>query len=169
MSSSNTTDAKATPAVPTIDEIETSGTFITKDSWTGYSVKRVHEVFAVKYGECTALLGEADTLRYLHDRGVLVPRLHAVLTRKETAKKPEKNYLVMDYIDGDSYLKTSTELNTGERHTVEQQFKQLMLTLRSLPSEGYYGMVYRRPFRSTILNYPRDEPQITHSPFFSET
>lgn len=83
---------------------------------------------------------------------VRIPKLYAAYTKPNPHSKSfGVNYLIMEYIEG--------EMMTEERFkTFDDEVQELFVSklaeqfrlLRSIPSEGYYGRVYKQPFHARL-------------------
>jgi len=138
-------------SLPTIAEILASTHLLSRpDART--KVVRVHERFAVKYGGRTTVL-EADNLKYLSAHSTVpITKLYAVL------KDPDRIYIVMEFIEGQTLEKALPSLNATAREDVLIQLQAVLSQLRSIPSPGYLGSVNRQPFNDGIFRADTTNP-----------
>jgi hypothetical protein len=58
--------------------------------------------------------------------------------------------MVMEYIDGEIVSNAWNSLDTATKSGISTQIGQMIETLRSIPSSGYYGRIHFQPFPSTF-------------------
>jgi hypothetical protein len=65
----------------------------------------------------------------------------------DPAKLPTYYYIVMEYIDGQTLVRDIwNSLDTSSRAIISTKIGQMLETLRTVPSPGYYGRVHHQPF-----------------------
>lgn len=141
--------AETLPAsLPTVAEILASKDDLLPCIFDKRHIRRVGEHFCVKHGDVK--LDEADNMHFVaqHSRGrMLVPRLYAAFHDEDT----NSNFIIMEYIPGQSLEALWKDLDEQGRTRVARQLKESLDTLRQIPSHGYYGRLGRRPFDDIFL------------------
>ncbi|KAM5499011.1 hypothetical protein McaMca56_003401 [Microsporum canis] len=85
----------------------------------------------------------------------------------EADAESEMNYMVMEYIEGQTLKSCWDTLSDAEKEDIAATLKQYFTELRSLPSPGYYGFLGRRPFESLMFETMEPNPAI-NGPFETE-
>ena len=114
----------------------------------GCGVVSAGEHYAVKYGKEKKLLQEGESLLFVQQSSnVPVPRLYALFHDDET----NLNFIVQELIPGTLLSKRWRELSTPEKQDITSQLRRHMDELRSIPSPGYYGGVWRQPIQDCLF------------------
>ncbi|KAH8907470.1 kinase-like protein [Coniochaeta sp. PMI_546] len=105
----------------------------------------VHDHFIVKYGPKVRLQEGENMLFVQQSTSMPVPTVYALFHDEESGF----NFIVQEYVPGEnlfSYWKTADQ---AAKEAICAQLRRHFDELRSLPSPGYYGGVWRQP----ILDY----------------
>jgi tRNA A-37 threonylcarbamoyl transferase component Bud32 len=150
--------AELLPApLPTVAEIE-AGTRISSRYQT--PVYRVGDHFAVKFGGRTSLQEGENMLFVKQSTGIPIPQVYAIFHDETT----ELDYIVMEYVPGRNLKNAWGTLDATEQRAIALQLRKHMDELRSIPSPGYYGGIWRQPIRDfnflDQLQQPHTEPNI---------
>lgn len=140
--------------------------------YTGRRVVRFGESYIIKYG-LNVSLTEGETLLFLKEtQTISVPEVFALYS-KEDAKGQKVNYIIMEYILGESLEVRWSLLEPWEKKKIESQLRTCFNMLRKIPAPGYFGCVGRQPFEESMFWIsPSDEPdqhQRISGPFQLET
>ncbi|XRM41001.1 hypothetical protein ABZX51_004301 [Aspergillus tubingensis] len=153
--------APETLRLPTVPEIEAATERLSmSDAYD--QVFRVGERFAVKSGYGVPLI-EAETMKFLENNQVPVPKVHAAF--KDPGNK--KTYIIMDHVPGDTLEALLPSLDSSEKATICKLIKDAITKLRSIPSPEYFGMVNRQPYLDGVFWTVNDDPKIS-GPFTSQ-
>lgn len=128
--------------LPTIDAILASDDIL-PCIFNKRSIRRVGQHFIVKHGEIK--LDEAENMHYVaeHSLGkILVPKLYAAFHDEKT----DSNFIIMELVQGESLEDMWEELGKDGRTRVAESLQEMFDTLRTIPSQGYYGRLGKRPF-----------------------
>jgi tRNA A-37 threonylcarbamoyl transferase component Bud32 len=147
--------AELLPApLPTVAEIMTAPTRLSKEYEK--AVYRVGEHFAVKFGAGVHLQEGENMLFVQQSTSIPVPKVYAIFHDKET----EMDFIVQEYIPGRDLDPVWETLGTTEKQAIASQLRRYLGELRSIPSPGYYGGIWKQPIRDfhfTCRN-PGDQP-----------
>lgn len=136
---------------PSMDEILTSDEFYNRrldDNWT----VRVGKHYVVKYGKSSAHIQEGQNMLFVKQAtNIPVPTVYEMYKDKDTGYY----VLVMEHIEGKTLKDCWRELVAGGK-TQEQaefagQIRGYIHELRSIPSPGYYGGIWKQGVRDPIL------------------
>jgi aminoglycoside phosphotransferase (APT) family kinase protein len=101
--------------------------------------------------------------------GFSTPKLYACLTDDDAI-----HYLIMERIEGETLHQMWDRLPFEEQKAIALQIMEQIRYLRSIPSEGYYGRVYRQAFdpdypllRLNNYNHETFGPYDTYKPYIS--
>lgn len=120
--------------LPTLAEIEAS-TRLPRRLVDSVQICFVRPHFVVKFGRAVKL-AEADNMLFVRKHSDLsVPTLYAAFRDTESGK----NYLIMEYIPGDSVSMVWGKLNKATKDSVAAQLRKGFDQLRSVPSPGHMG------------------------------
>lgn len=138
--------AELLPApLPTVAEILASRTRLSCPHET--TVVRVREHFAVKYGP-NVQLQEAENMLFVRESSsVPVPTVYAAFYDEEN----KINFIVQECIAGTAVNAVWDDLSADKRQKFGSQLRQHMEELRSIPSQGYYGGIWRQPTRDFLF------------------
>jgi hypothetical protein len=125
-------------------------------------VVRVGDHYAVKYGGRTSLQEGENMLFVQQSTSIPVPKVYALFHDEAT----KNDFIVMDYIPGKDLRTVWSKLNTAEKRAISLQLRRNMDELRSIPSPGYYGGIWRQPTRDFYFSddstgQPHPEPEIS--------
>lgn len=129
---------------PTVEDILASTDRISASYET--PVYRVHDHFAVKYGKSAgALLQEGENMLFVEQSTSLlrIPKVYAVFSDKAT----ENDFIVQEYISGQQLTSAWRNLTATQKAAITSQLRPGLDELRSIPSPGYYGGIWRQPTR----------------------
>ncbi len=114
----------------------------------GIPVARVGQHFVVKYGKESKILQEGENLLFVQQStSVPVPRVYALFHDDKT----DMNFIVQEYIPGRLLASCWGKLSTAEKQSITSQLRHHMDELRSIPSPGYYGGVWRQPIQASLF------------------
>lgn len=114
----------------------------------GDAVARVGQHFVVKYGKRSRILQEGENLLFVQQStNVPVPQLYALFHDDET----DTNFIVQEYIPGKLLASLWGKLSTAEKQAITSQLRRNMDELRSIPSPGYYGGLWRQPIQDCLF------------------
>ncbi|KAK4157980.1 kinase-like domain-containing protein [Chaetomidium leptoderma] len=132
--------AEQLPApLPTVAEILASKTRLSQSHEA--PVFRVGDHFAVKYGKHTSLQEGENMLFVQQSSRVSVPKVYAIFHDEAT----KTNYIILEFIPGKNLGHVWNELGTSEKRDIMSQLGRHMDELRSIPSQGFYGGIWRQP------------------------
>jgi hypothetical protein len=155
--------AELLPApLPTVAEILASKRRISDDYMT--RVFLVGDHYAVKYAGRTSVQEGENMLFVQQATSIPVPKVYAIFQDEVSGYKV--TFIVMEYIPGTCLNQAWGTLGAPEKRQVVSQLRRYMDELRSIPSPGYYGGVWRQPIRerdfwSLTDGLPYPEPEIT--------
>lgn len=148
--------------LPTVAEIEAATEFLSLPEASD-KVVRVNERFAVKMGYGVPLV-EAETMKFLAANSkVPVPKVLAAFKDPDTGK----NYIIMEYVPGDTLEKLLPSLNPTEKATICKLIKDAITELRSIPAADYFGMLNHQPYLDGVFYTSPLDPKIS-GPFATE-
>jgi hypothetical protein len=77
------------------------------------------------------------------------------------------NYIVMEYIEGDTLDKVWDEMKDEERIKICTKLAEQLRLIRTIPSPGYYGRIHHQPFPRGLeaLDTPRNKIISETGPF----
>ncbi|GKZ33833.1 hypothetical protein AbraIFM66950_003917 [Aspergillus brasiliensis] len=140
--------------LPTVSEIEAATERLSmSDAYD--QVFRVGEHFTVKSGYGVPLI-EAETMKFLEDNQVPVPKVHAAFKDP----KSKKIYIIMDHVPGDTPESLLPSLDPNEKATICKLIKDAICKLRSIPSPDYFGMLNREPYLDEVFWTADYDPKI---------
>jgi aminoglycoside phosphotransferase len=131
--------------LPTVAEIRASEEYLSSGGQT--PVVRIGEHFAVKYGGGTELQEAENMLFVRESTSIAVPTVYAAFHDEET----KTNYIVQEFIPGRTLGSAWGELTAADKQTIASQLRRDMDELRSIPSQGYYGGIWRQPTRDFLF------------------
>jgi serine/threonine protein kinase len=137
--------------LPTVAEILASPTRLSAEYEN--IVVRVRDHFAVKYGGRTRVQEGENMLFVQQCTSVPVPKVYALFHDDET----DMDFIVMEYIPGENLERVWGRLGTTEKQAVVSRLRRHMDELRSIPSPGYYGGIWRQ---STPDRYFEDPERV---------
>ncbi|EFR05033.1 hypothetical protein MGYG_08039 [Nannizzia gypsea CBS 118893] len=137
-------------------------------------IVQIDNEYAVKYGPAVQFpFSEGQNTIFVRKlTSVRVPKIYALYSMddgeiEDVDSKVEINYMVMEFIEGQT-LKTYWEiLSTDEEEYIVATLKGYFTELRLLPSPGCYGFLGRQPFRTMIFESVEPNPTI-NGPFETE-
>jgi aminoglycoside phosphotransferase len=127
--------------LPSVTEILASKKFL---SQSGEKPVVYINGYAVKYG-IKRILQEGENLLFVQESTTIpVPKVYALFHDKAT----DQCFLVMERIYGKKLQDMWNTLGTAEKRNFTSQLRRSMDELRTLPSPGYYGGIWRQPNQS---------------------
>ncbi|KAK8141920.1 hypothetical protein G3M48_009681 [Beauveria asiatica] len=141
------------------------------EEYTGRRVVRFGDSYVIKYGSNVSLT-EGETLLFLKEtQTIAVPEVFALYSRDDV-NGGKVNYIIMEYISGESLEVRWTLLEPWEKEKIAHQLRTCFNMLRNIPAPGYFGCLGGQPFEESIFWIsPHDKPdqyrQIS-GPFKSE-
>ena len=146
--------------LPTVAEILASKRRIS--AYYEAPVVRIGDHYAVKYGKGTSLQEGENMLFVQQSTSIPVPKVYALFHDKAT----KNDFIVMDYIPGRELKAVWDELSTAEKRTISLQLRRNLDELRSIPSPGYYGGIWRQVIRDFYFTdtesiRPHPEPELS--------
>ena len=147
--------AESLPApLPTVDEI-LAATPEPYGTGTGVRVYRVREHFAVKYGSSVGAkynieipLQEGENMLFVQQStNIPVPKLYAMFYDEKT----KLNFIIQEFISGHILDWIWGDLDLAQRQAITSQMRRNMDELRSIPSPGYYGGIWRQKIRCSYF------------------
>ena len=130
--------------LPTIPEIEEAPVL---SRTPGRTVAQVGAHFAVKFGTQIDLIEGENMLFVQQATTIRIPQVYALYSDAETST----NYIVMEYIDGDSLATKWPVLTATEKQEIASTLKRYYDELRTLPSPGYFGSIGKRYFLEGVF------------------
>ena len=135
---------------------------------TTHTIAKLNDNRVAKYGGEIATV-EAESMQYVAENSdILLPKVHGVLTNPDT----HQNFLVMDFVQGQTLEDMLPSLTQNERDDIAQLIKIEVDKLRALPEPGYLGSVGRKACSHGMFWSSNDiEPEFTplmSGPFDSE-
>lgn len=122
--------------------------------------RRVGHHFMVKHGKSTgALLQEGQNMLFVEQSASLlrIPKNYAISTHEKT----NTDFIVMEYIPGKLLDRIDwCTLTVSQKTNITSQLRRGLDELRSIPSPGYYGGLWRQPIRDIHF-----EHKGTHKPY----
>ncbi|TQV91999.1 hypothetical protein V2A60_004307 [Cordyceps javanica] len=138
---------------------------------TGRRVVRFGDSYVIKYG-LNVSLKEGETLLFLKEtQEIPVPEVYGLYSRDDV-KGGKVNYIIMEYISGESLEACWSLLESCQKKEIASQLRTCLNMLRNIPAPGYFGCLGGQPFEESVFWIsPHDEPdqhrQIS-GPFGSE-
>lgn len=152
--------------LPSVAEILASKYFL--PNLGGVNVVRVNEHFVVKYGERVNLQEGENMLFVRQSTNVPVPTVYALFQDEATGYK----FIVQEYIRGMTLKEAWGGFSQDEKEAAVVQLRQNFDELRSLPSPGYFGGVWRQPLIDFWMMGAHDRKHVadlgTRGPFETE-
>lgn len=129
--------------LPTIAEINAATPIIDHNGW---KVVKIDTAFVVKYGcaKQPSLIEGENMLFVQQNTRVKVPRVYALYHDSELSQ----NYIVMEYIEGNSLESQWACLTHDERSDIAATLTGYFIELRSLPAPGTMAVLGGDPFCS---------------------
>ncbi|KAK4034987.1 kinase-like domain-containing protein [Parachaetomium inaequale] len=127
--------------LPSVAEILASTTVLSGRG--GNLVVRVREHYAVKYGRHIHLQEGENMLFVRQLTNVPLPTVYALFHDEKTGC----NFIVQEYIPGRKLDRVWASLSPEDKRAVVSQLRRAMDELRSIPSPGYYGGIWRQPIQ----------------------
>jgi hypothetical protein len=120
-------------------------------------VVRVGDHFAVKYGDSKDVrLQEGENMLFFQQSSnVPVPIVYAIFHDDKT----NKNFIVQEYIPGKMLQGIWGGLSATDKMAVASQLRTHVDGLRSIPSPGYYGGIWRQPNLDFLFADPDLKPR----------
>ncbi len=147
--------------LPTVAQILASKRRISYQHQT--PVFRVGEHYAVKYAAKTSTQEGESMLFVRESTSIPVPQVYAIFEAEVQGHKVP--FIVMEYIPGRNLRNAWGTLDASEKRNVVSQLRRHLDELRSIPSPGYYGGIWRQPvrdfdFMSRETGFAHSEPEI---------
>ncbi|KAK3295307.1 uncharacterized protein B0H64DRAFT_432082 [Chaetomium fimeti] len=139
-------------SLPTVEDILASTDRISTE-YNAYYVYRVGVHFVVKYGQSNgALLQEGENMLFVERSTTLlrIPKVYAVFHDEATGN----DFIVQEYIPGQCLGSVWRDLTATQKTAITSQLRQGLDELRSIPSPGYYGGIWRQPTRECNFEDP---------------
>jgi serine/threonine protein kinase len=106
-------------------------------------VVRVGDHYAVKFGGKTTLQEGENMLFVQQSTSIPVPKVYALFHDDEN----DLDFIVQEYIPGKNLLHEWGTLDVAKKEKIVSQLRRNLDELRSIPSPGYYGGIWRQPIR----------------------
>lgn len=125
-------------------------------------VVRVGDHYAVKFGGRTSIQEGENMLFVQESTSVPIPKVYALFHDKAT----KMDFIVMEYVPGTDLRPVWGKLTMDQKQAIMAQLRKQMDELRSIPSPGYYGGIWKKPIQEfhfedhRRLNQPHLEPAI---------
>ncbi|KAJ3499406.1 hypothetical protein NLG97_g347 [Lecanicillium saksenae] len=120
------------------------------EEYTGRRVVQFGESYIIKYG-LNVSLTEGETLLFLKESQTIpVPEVFALYS-KEDVKGRKVNYIITEYISGESLDVCWALLEPLEKERIARQLRTHFNMLRNAPAPGYFGCLGCRPFEESIF------------------
>ncbi|PMB69624.1 hypothetical protein BM221_004268 [Beauveria bassiana] len=156
-------------SLPPPEVIASAGVVL--QEYTGRRVVRSGESYIIKYGLNVSLTEGENMLFLKQNQMISVPEVYALYS-KEDDKGNKVNYIIMEYIEGESLDVCWPLLDLCDKDQIASQLRVCFATLRNIPALEYFGCVGRRPFEDLIfwVSPKTDHDQYRHirGPFNSE-
>jgi aminoglycoside phosphotransferase (APT) family kinase protein len=131
--------------LPTVAEIRASTTRLSK--YYESPVFRVGEHFAVKYGP-NILLQEAENMLFVRESSnVPLPTVYAAFYDNDE----KMTFIVQEFIPGTSLFGAWGNISVDTKKKIALQLRRDMDELRNIPSQGYYGGIWRQPTQDFLF------------------
>ncbi|KAG7285364.1 hypothetical protein NEMBOFW57_009990 [Staphylotrichum longicolle] len=148
--------------LPTVAEILASKQRLSHDALN--RVYLVGDHYAVKYGGRTSVQEGENMIFVQQSTSIPVPKVYAIF--QDEVRGYKVTFIVMEYIPGVLLNRAWNGLGASEKQHLVAQLRRYMDELRSIPSPGYYGGLWRqqirdRTFESLADGLPFPEPEIT--------
>ncbi|KIW82973.1 hypothetical protein Z517_02216 [Fonsecaea pedrosoi CBS 271.37] len=128
--------------LPTVAEILASTTQLKRFNGDPHpNVVRVGEHFVVKFGVDIDLRDGENTLFVQQATSLSVPTIYAIFHDEATGY----NFIVQEYISGQGLDEYWPKANQSGKEAVVAKLRHYFDELRSLPSPGYFGGLWRQP------------------------
>ncbi|KAL2132778.1 hypothetical protein VTI74DRAFT_3402 [Chaetomium olivicolor] len=134
--------------LPTLADILASTKVLSAPGKT--RVVRVGNHFAVKYGKDVQLQEGENMLFVQQSSTVPVPTVYALFYDDDT----DKNFIIYEFIPGRKLSAVWRDLCTADKMAIASQLRRNMDELRSIPSPGYYGGIWRQPTQDLWFRDP---------------
>lgn len=129
--------------LPTVAEILASKERLSNEHQV--RVFRVREHYAVKFGTRTSIQEGENMLFVQQSTSIPVPKVYALFQAAVEGWKPDPTFIVMEYIPGTTLRTRWPTLSAPEKRLIVSQLRRHISELRSIPSPGYYGGIWRQP------------------------
>ncbi|OIW34632.1 kinase-like protein [Coniochaeta ligniaria NRRL 30616] len=107
------------------------------------NVVQFGEHFVIKFGQRVRLQEGENMLFVRQSTRVPVPTVYALFHDEESGN----NFIIQEYIAGSNLYTYWRGLDQSGKEAIASQLRQHLDELRSLPSPGYFGGVWRQPIR----------------------
>jgi hypothetical protein len=158
-------DPKELPApLPTSLEILASNDILTgNEPWASRKVVRVGDHFIAKYSKCNDPI-EGANLLFLEQNNLLgfAPRLYAMWKEEDGTL-----FLVMERLRGNTLESLWPTLQEPDKISILAQLKLIIMRIRNLPHQGFFGAVDRSHLPDHLFYSPKYPAHIS-GPFTSE-
>ncbi|CZR60223.1 uncharacterized protein PAC_10119 [Phialocephala subalpina] len=128
--------------------------------------------YIIKYGSGVSVVEGENMLFVSRETTIPVPRVYAIYTATEissyTNTRVESNYIVMEYLEGETLDFEWGLLSAQQKDRISAQLREHMNQLRSIPSPGYYGSIGRRGLLDCIFWTGNDACAPLDGPFDTE-
>jgi aminoglycoside phosphotransferase (APT) family kinase protein len=142
-------EASEVPApLPTIEAIAASR-YVLQD--VPNRVVRVGKHYVVKYGAAVSLTEGENMLFVKQHSDIPLPAVYAFFSHQGEDEEMPVNYIVMEYIAGDTLESRWNTLNNEEKTDVAGQLRKCFTQLRQIPSSGYFGLLGKQPFGNSVF------------------
>lgn len=148
--------------LPLPSEAEIDAAPIISMEYGGRKIVQVGSQFVVKFGRGVDLAEGENMLFVREHTKVPVPRVYALYSNAN------KNYIVMERINGQTLLSLWPQLDISEKNCITTTLRSYFDELRNLQSPDYYGSLGGRNLLDGIFWTRKPEPTI-NGPFTSET
>jgi hypothetical protein len=116
----------------------------------------------VKWGQYVTLQEGENMLFVRQSTSIPVPTVYALFRDEKTGL----NFIIQEYIPGKSLGSVWNDLDTPDKTAIASQLRRNMDELRSIPSPGYYGGIWRQPtadatFMDREMVLPHPDPTIS--------
>ncbi|OIW27039.1 kinase-like protein [Coniochaeta ligniaria NRRL 30616] len=111
------------------------------------NVVRVGEHFVVKFGEYVHLQEGENILFVAQSTSIPVATVYAIFHDKDT----NKNFIIQEFVPGNDLDQVWQNLDETAKDAIATQLRRDLDELRSLPSPGYFGGIWRQPARDRYM------------------
>jgi aminoglycoside phosphotransferase (APT) family kinase protein len=121
-------------------------------------VVRIREHYAVKFGRRTSVQEGMNMLFVAQSTSIPVPKVYAIFEHEHEGHR--LCFIVMEYIAGKLLIElweSKPLKQPGKKREIATTLRGYMNELRSLPSHGYYGSLWRGPYRAMELQNIKDQ------------
>jgi serine/threonine protein kinase len=115
---------------------------------------RIGDHYVVKYGGRATLQEGENMLFVQQSTNIPVPKVYALFHDDEK----DLYFIIMEYIPGKNLQLEWKKLGRAEREKIFSQLRNNLDELRSIPSPGYYGGIWRQPIRDTCFTDEAGNP-----------